>query len=294
MKRRGISIIEVIVAVAIVAILLALLLPAVQNVRQAAARAQLLNKLRQLSIATLSLETGRGELPSLDPASRSDLPTLLLASFGYRTGSALPPEYVPPEFVSPLDPTYNYFAKAREGNSSFGFNHLIFRTAATTNNVPDGRSNTVMISERYARCGPTYDSRTAGNLGVDVTVYGSSILMYDASGKVTPVHCTTRPISFVELYTYDIIPVYNPASRTSLGSIPDASVPGFAPSVPGVTFQVAPRPDACDPRVVQASTHAGLVVGMMDGSVRTVAPSVAPAVYWSSLTPDKGEAVSLD
>jgi len=61
-----------------------------------------------------------------------------------------------------------------------------------------------------------------------------------------------------------------------------------------LTFQLAPTPDACDPRIVQASTRSGLVVAMMDGSVRTISPSVAPAVYWSSLTPDRGEAVSLD
>lgn len=71
-RHRAFTLVEILVVVGILALLLGLLLPAVQSARESARRAQCLNNQRQLAVAVLNFEHTQSKLPGYNGVQAID------------------------------------------------------------------------------------------------------------------------------------------------------------------------------------------------------------------------------
>jgi prepilin-type N-terminal cleavage/methylation domain-containing protein len=284
--RKGVTLLEVLVALALIAILVVLLLPAVQKVREAAALVQSQNNLKQIA---LGLHNIAGEYEGNLPGAIQSAPvfqhetfiTLLpfLEQFQLfnerleRQGLLDFSWFQARTYINPLDGSsgvpngeitriFGDVNQTQDNISSYALNAQFFLSFPRMNRITDGLSNTIWLAEHYGwNCNQTtflYDD-----------AYSSSWIPFQS-----PTFAQGGPWLIVDRGDYYPI---------------TTGVPPQSTSEDGKTFQVRPSVSECDPRLPNASSTRGLQVAMADGSVQLLAPSISPYLFWGMVTPDRGE-----
>ncbi|MGL6073727.1 MAG: prepilin-type N-terminal cleavage/methylation domain-containing protein [Fimbriiglobus sp.] len=304
--RKGVTLLELLIVTAILAVMIGLILSAIQKARSAAVRAKSSNNLRQLYIGFQLGAHDYGELAGcstfLGPIrnraeeisdiqpSKSMNPLDLAVIMALGGGPDAVNMINPSEgenshyarikiLVSDADDTLDHDQSNPDHSlkSSYSYNFQVFaRKMPSTLRVTDGYSSTIYFSERGYSSNGNGDSPTTMPMG---------FMQYPPF--VSPLNGKTdfsgsRRNTFCDPAWNDVVPVTSGSPAISIASRP------------ALPFQIRPRWEEADRHQLRTFYSGGLMVCMGDGSVRMIGSGVEPTAFWGLITPNGGEVANID
>jgi prepilin-type processing-associated H-X9-DG protein len=290
-RRWAFTLIELLVVIGIISILIGLMLPAVQKVREAANHVRCSNNLKQMGLAAHGAHVTHGKFPCafgwypgqsgfggfffhLLPFIEQE-PVYRNSQYAgaYFVGNNQTFAQPIRSYVCPSDPSVPADGRVVDGlgNSwavcSYALNLQVYADGSATrigsermprleSDFPDGTSSTALFTEKYARC---------------------SNNNYPVGGNLWGNYLSDPSVMFAYIPGYGV-----PMNSYSSG--------------PSSKFLTQPRPfnGNCDPSLASSPHPGGIHLCMVDGSVRHLSSSVSMYTWWYLTTSRGGEVIPAD